>query len=170
MTETEIPEEKRSLSTRLLMVGVAVVVILSFAIVWNQANPNDYNLTQETLHAGTANTLISLGKLAGAEEVFTDLLERSRSEANFGTYYFQRGNLRYKLERYEGAIEDYKQVAVHDPDGFIYQSRWNLAQAYARLGDNEQAANELKAFQEEYGEELPQFENRVNMALLLLEE
>lgn len=170
MSEAEQSAEHPSMPSRLLLIGVAVMVIATFALIWSQANPYEYNATQETLHAGTASTLLNLGNLTDAEQVYTDLLKRSRSEAQFGTYHFQRGNIRFRLERYEEAIEDFQQVGVHDPDGYIYQARWNLAQAYIRMGKKEQATKELVAFQEEYGEELPQFNTRVDMALQLLEE
>jgi tetratricopeptide (TPR) repeat protein len=170
MSELEANPPGRNARFPLMFIPAGIAALALLIVVWRESTADAFTLAEESLHAGSAKTLTDLGKWDEAEEVYTELLERSRSEGQFETYYYLRANLRYRLERYDEAIADYLKAIEYDPDGFLYQARWNLAQAYVQSGQQERAIQEFRAFQEEYGQELPQFTSRVNMALHLLKE
>jgi tetratricopeptide (TPR) repeat protein len=154
----------------ILLLVVIVVALIGFSVlVLLEANKKDLNVQEEQLTAGSAETLATLGRYEEAAEVYTELLKRSRSEGQFATYHLNRGNLRFKQERYEDAIADYEASMQLDEIGILYQARWNIAQAYTKVGRTEEAEAAFTAFAEEYGEELPQYKQRARHAIALME-
>lgn len=168
MTDTpDSPTETRGIPAALIVViGIALAAFTVLVLI--EANKKTLNLQEGSLMAGSAETLATLGKLEESAEVYTELLERSGNESQFATYHLNRANLRYRQGQYEEALEDYRTAIELDKEGLLYQARWNLGQAWARLGETEKAEAAFLAFQEEYGEELPRFARRAEHAIALL--
>lgn len=170
MSDDAATSEQSTRSFKILLLILGVVAVGTVAIIWSLASPSTISPREAALAVGSADTLKRLGKFEEAEAIYTQLLEDIGSEANVQSYYYNRANLRYRLERYEEAADDYKQAISYDPEGFLYQARWNLAQSYRQLGQKDLALQELKAFQAEYAEELPHLNPRVNKAIALLQQ
>lgn len=154
---------------RQTLVSVIAVILLlipaGFGIYFTLRS--DYNLSDEQLEAGHAETLVTMGNLEKAEEVYTRLLTHSRKGGRQQQYYLNRGNIRFKLADYEGAREDYLQAIALDPPGALFKARWNLGQTYARLGQTDEAVATLRGFIDEYGEELPSYREMAENAISL---
>lgn len=149
---------------------ILVIAVLGFsALVLIQANKDDLNAQEEALTAGSAETLATLGRTEEAIEVYTDLLERSRNEGNFATYYLNRANLYFQQDQYQEALADYDAAISRDEIGSLYQARWNRAQTLARMGRTTEAETGFENFIDEYREELPQFADRARHAIAFLE-
>jgi len=151
----------------IVTVAAAILLLIPMAFSLSFAFRDDFSQKEELLEAGHAETLITMGNLKEAEVVYTALIERSRMASRVSTYYMTRGNLRFKQERYEEALQDYQTAIERDPIGNLYKARWNLGQVYARLGQTEEANSALQAFIDEYGEELPSFKIRAQHARTL---
>lgn len=153
---------------KLLVTLVAAILLLipaGFSIYF--AVRSDYNYTDELLEAGHAQTLINMGNLEEAEEVYTRLLKYSREGGRQNQYFLDRGDMRFKQGNYEGALEDYRQSIALDAPGNLYKARWNLGQTYARLEQYDQAIAALQTFIDEYGEELPSYRRMAENAISL---
>lgn len=151
------------------IVTVAAVILFlipaSFGIYFTVRS--DYNRSDELLQSGQATTLMTMGNLQEAEEVYTRLILNSRTDTQHDQYYFNRGNLRFKQGEFEKALEDYQQAIELDPIGNLYKARWNLGQTLARLDRNEEAIRTLQEFIDEYGEELPTYKTNAENAISL---
>lgn len=154
---------------RQTLVAVAAVILLlvpsTFGIYF--ALRSDYNLSDELMESGHAETLVTMGNLVQAEEVYTRLLTHARNQARHPQYYLKRGNLLFIQEKYDAALPDYKQAVDLDAVGNLYQARWNLGQTYARLGETDRAITILREFMAEYGEEIPAYSLRAENAISL---
>ena len=148
-----------------LVAAILLLIPAGFGIYF--AVRSDYNLSDELLEAGHAQTLVTMGNLEQAEEVYTRLLTYSRKGGRQNQYFLNRGGLRFKQENYEGALGDYRQSIALDAPGNLYKARWNLGQTYARLGQYDQAIEAMQAFIDEYGEELPSYQRLAENAISL---
>ncbi|MDF3130056.1 tetratricopeptide repeat protein [Kiritimatiellaeota bacterium B1221] len=157
---------------RQIIVSIAAAILLlipaGFGIYFTVRS--DYNRSDELLQSGHAETLVTLGDLKGAEEVYTELLTYARIDTRKNVYYLNRGNLRFKQGQYEQALADYEMAVELDPIGNLYKARWNLGQTYARLGRIREASATLQGFIDEYGEELPSYKRRAEHAMTLWQE
>ncbi len=157
---------------RQVIVSIAAAILIlipaGFGIYFTVRS--DYNRSDELLQSGHAETLVTMGDLKGAEEVYTQLLTYSRIDARKNTYYLKRGDLRFHQGNFELALEDYEMAVELDPIGNLYKARWNLGQTYARLGRIREAKQTLQGFIDEYGEELPAYKRRAEHAMTLWKE
>jgi len=169
MTESA-PSSPSSSKPHWIPILLVTIALFAFtALVLVQAFRNDLNMQEETLTAGSAETLTTLGRNEEAIEVYTRLLTLSRGEGNFSAYHLNRGDLYFAEEQYDEALEDYQAAISRDELGLLYQARWNKAQTLSRLGREEEAKAGFEAFIEEYGGELPHIRQRAEVAIALLE-
>ncbi|WFB35383.1 tetratricopeptide repeat protein [Kiritimatiellota bacterium B12222] len=147
-----------------------ILLLIPAAFSISFALRKDYNWSEETLVAGHAETLVTMGNLPEAVKTYTRLIDNSRIDARLNQYYLSRGDLQFKQENYQEALDDYLKAVELDPIGNLYRARWNLAQAYARVGQYDQAIETIQAFIDEYGEELPSYRVRGTHAITLWSE
>lgn len=152
------------------IVGVAAAVLLVAPILAGVVYMNRPELSrkEEYMEAGHAETLYTLRQYAEAEEVYTRLLETSRTSSRHASYYLKRGNARYHREEYGAAIKDYRRAVELDENRVLHSARWNLAQAYRQTGRREEALRVLRGFLEIYGGDLPSIRARAENAIALL--
>lgn len=154
---------------RSVLLGTAAAILLllpaGFGIYF--ATRPDFNHAEERLESGFAETLYTIGNLEESKAAYTRLIELSRAESRRNQYYFQRGNIHYRNGDYSAALDDYIQAIELDPDAYLYKARWNVAQAYAKLGRNQEAVAAMNEFIREYGEEAPAYRARGQNAIAL---
>lgn len=156
---------------RKTVVGTAAALLFALPILAGLlygAQP-EYGRVEEHLLAGQADIFTSLRRHAEAEDLYTHLLDNSRKTDRLGPYHLQRGNLRYRDERFEQALRDYDAAIAHDPDGYLHTARWNRAQALRRLGRTDEAQAAFEAFIAEYGDELRDLKAGAELAIRLMQ-
>jgi len=152
------------------VIGTAATLLFLapvIGVLWIASGPRLSPL-EEHLIITQAQTELSMRRYQEAEELYTTVLENASSDRAFAQYYFRRGNIRFRMEQHDQALQDYRQAIDLDPEGLLHQARWNLAQSYRSLGQVENARTALQAYLNEYGEELPEQADRANIALQLL--
>lgn len=146
---------------------LAVVIPLMLGLFF--ALRPDYSQQQEQSVAGHGETMIALGRFADAEAVFTDLLSRTRRPTFHLNYYAQRGQVRARLNNFEGAREDLLRAVELDQDLIRPSAHWNLAQVLWRMGDLDAARAALEEFAEIFEEGYPQLGRNARNALALID-
>ncbi|REJ94706.1 MAG: tetratricopeptide repeat protein [Planctomycetota bacterium] len=93
-----------------------------------------------------ANCLVALGQVREARALLRDILERRPDHRDA---LLLRGELAVADGREEGAIDDFQRIL--DSDAHDFEARYELAQAFAALGDVERQKSELKRMEESRG-------------------
>jgi tetratricopeptide (TPR) repeat protein len=83
---------------------------------------------------------VATGRLSEAVEDMTRYISRSPQEA-YG--YFRRGQIQTQQGAWEAAVQDLRQAAALDPQGFNYEHRRLMALALLNLGQSSLATAEL---------------------------
>jgi tetratricopeptide (TPR) repeat protein len=153
------------------IIGTAAALIFLTPVLFGilYAMRPKYGTMEEHMAASRADSLRTLQKTEQAEAVYTDLLQKSSSTSNFAQYHLLRGNLRYKDQDYEAALADYLDAVRLDEEKLLHSARWNLAQVYRELGRTKEAIDSFRAFIDEYGEELPMYKDRAELAISLIQ-
>ena len=154
----------------IISTAATLAIVIPIAIGLFFALRPHYSTQQEQTVSGHGETMIALGRYAEAEEIFTDLLARTRKPAFHLTYYAQRGNVRARLHRYEAAKEDLRRAIDLDENLLLPSAHWNLAQVYWRLGDHASARNALEEFIEIFDEGYPVLGRNARNALALMDQ
>ncbi|MCH8528596.1 MAG: tetratricopeptide repeat protein [Kiritimatiellae bacterium] len=113
--------------------------------------------------------MIALGRYAEAEEVYTELINRTRRPTFHLTYFAQRGNVRARQNKLAAAREDLLRAVELDQDLILPTAHWNLAQVHWRLGDLDAARDALEEFIDIFEEGYPDMGRRARNALALMD-
>ncbi|MCC5844905.1 MAG: tetratricopeptide repeat protein [Verrucomicrobia bacterium] len=128
-----------------------------------------YSVQQEQSFSGHGETMIALGRYAEAEEVYTELINRTRRPTFHLTYFAQRGNVRARQNKLAAAREDLLRAVELDQDLILPTAHWNLAQVHWRLGDLDAARDALEEFIDIFEEGYPDMGRRARNALALMD-
>lgn len=155
---------------RRAVVGAAASLLFLLPVLTGilYATGPELGRVEEHLTANEANILEQLGRDEDAENLYTELLEKSREPSRFANYYLKRGNLRFQRENYEEALGDYQQVINLDPKGLYHKARWNQAQSLRHLGRTMEATRVLESFIEEYQMDFPDLCGRARLTIQLM--
>lgn len=148
--------------------AAALILIIPAIIGFSFTRTASMSMRQQQDRIGFGNTLYELGRFEEAEQVYSELIDGAENESSMPAFLLRRGNARFRLERYQQALDDYQEAESMDADENFPEARWNQAQCLIQLGRNREALALLETYLEDFGPRLPGQERRIRNAIALL--